>query len=437
MKNSLILISAIIFLFSCSKSDLSRSEIPSSARANVISTNDINYYLESIKGIDITKSKSLTRIDPLVSEKDTLMYLINYESGWELLSADKRAPIVIAMSETGNISIDDLNTNPEQKHFWEQWKKGIYNLRHTSNSTAIVPAEDSWENIFAKELDTKGWSEWYYVGEILFSSETQTNIDHLISTKWGQRSPWNVSAPYTNQNMDSHCPTGCGPVAVSQMLYYLHYQINKPLKAFTISSCDAFIPNGQEYIILDSTNTSFNNPTISAWSQMPLDSLSTSNAYLVSNLMLWSGFHMAAKYKVSSTSTLDTSISTAFSDAGISCTMSSCDFDTVHDRIKLYSQPCILIIRCNEGGHAVIADGFKRIINYYHHRWVRYDTQGNHQFKEENSRVLVNNFAAINWGWDGNGDSNNNSTIWYRVGQSWSVNGHNFNIFQSMVYNFS
>lgn len=235
---------------------------------------DLEQYFSEVKGIDLTKVPTTT-IEPIVSGRDTVMYLVNYGDGWELLSADKRAPVVIAMCDIGKTTVDDLYSIPEQNIFLKKWEQDLSELKHMAMT--VVSEDDSW---ISSGADTKSsdWSDWVYIGEGLFASHVVAEIDHLLSTKWGQGTPWNVSAPYTNGSMTSHCLTGCGPVAVSQVLYYLHGKIGKPSSSFATCSCNAYIPDGASFITLDNSNTSFSNPSADVWSQMPLTSTGATNA---------------------------------------------------------------------------------------------------------------------------------------------------------------
>lgn len=397
---------------------------------------DLEQYFSEVKGIDLTKVPTTT-IEPIVSGRDTVMYLVNYGDGWELLSADKRAPVVIAMCDIGKTTVDDLYSIPEQNIFLKKWEQDLSELKHMAMT--VVSEDDSW---ISSGADTKSsdWSDWVYIGEGLFASHVVAEIDHLLSTKWGQGTPWNVSAPYTNGSMTSHCLTGCGPVAVSQVLYYLHGKIGKPSSSFATCSCNAYIPDGASFITLDNSNTSFSNPSADVWSQMPLTSTGATNAYLVSNLMIWVGYQISAIYKTNSTTSYLTSFPDVFSESNINCdTLFPCDFDTIYNQLQQREMPSILRIADadNNGGHFVVADGYKRIIDEYHKRWVRYNTQGAHEFYEVMSRTVTRDYVCINWGWNGNGDSSSGHPIWYRVGNSWTAGGHTYATFSSMVYNFS
>lgn len=58
------------------------------------------------KGKDISL-KDITPVGP--DDETILLYAVNYDEGWELISADKRAPLVLASSPKGSFSLNDHN----------------------------------------------------------------------------------------------------------------------------------------------------------------------------------------------------------------------------------------------------------------------------------------------------------------------------------------
>ncbi len=63
-------------------------------------------------------SLAIHSIEPVVYDKDTIMYLVNYNKGWKLYSVDKRMPVVLAENfiETGK-KAEDLLKN-KSIDFW-------------------------------------------------------------------------------------------------------------------------------------------------------------------------------------------------------------------------------------------------------------------------------------------------------------------------------
>lgn len=67
--------------------------------------------MASMKAPHITKNDiERINVEPIIDgDGDTLMYFVNYQEGWSILSADKRTPYLIASSDYGNISLSTDN----------------------------------------------------------------------------------------------------------------------------------------------------------------------------------------------------------------------------------------------------------------------------------------------------------------------------------------
>lgn len=176
------------------------------------------------------------KIEPYVLEKDTVLYFINYDEGWLIIAGDKRINPFVAESERGNLSMPTLNENlnvwidsyadeihvirdlmkKEDNKFTELWLKLLKN----KTQCIIKPQIPATKSAVYK---------WAVVKHTYCDSEQYQNVyPHLLTTKWGQGNPWNAKLPI-DSNAGRRCFTGCTAVAISQILFYLHYHINKPL----------------------------------------------------------------------------------------------------------------------------------------------------------------------------------------------------------------
>lgn len=171
------------------------------------------------------------------------LYLYNFEEGWALISSDTRAQPVLAFEREGEMTADLLQSVPldgwyeliceEQRalkkydpdidnEYTSFWKKFITNIEYylpEDNDPAQTkgPIEEEEHYVWGKLL----------VSRDLWSSDTVSNIGHLIETKWGQMHPWNVSMPVI-EGTSTNLMTGCVAVALSQLMYYHHFKNNQP-----------------------------------------------------------------------------------------------------------------------------------------------------------------------------------------------------------------
>lgn len=176
-------------------------------------------YIKKVKftGKD-TPSYTLT---PYEYEGDTVIYVANYEKGWELLSTDERTPIVLVSSETGSYNEDEMP---------ESVKTYIASIAEEVAASKKVENKDNkqhedWKIIHKRNDEAKtrsgiedylGTGYWMLISSTPVSYSTDS-IDHLVQTHWHQDSPYNIFVPYYNGN---HSNVGCVPIAVGQLLKY-------------------------------------------------------------------------------------------------------------------------------------------------------------------------------------------------------------------------
>lgn len=120
----LFYLTPILLLFSCNRSiDLDSYNANDTFK---VSNSDILSYIHDIKGIGTdTKSLESVNILPIIHKGDTVMYIANYENGWDVLSADRRAPVVLMSCDAGNLTESELYQNISQTEYVENVKDAI------------------------------------------------------------------------------------------------------------------------------------------------------------------------------------------------------------------------------------------------------------------------------------------------------------------------
>jgi hypothetical protein len=260
------------------------------------------------------ESIELKNIDPIVYEKDTLAYIVNYDEGWEIVSGDKRSAAVLACDETGEFDLDDAN--PCVLSWLDDILGQIYLLRYYGKEDTL---SDNY--LYWAELTQKQVSFMSYKSTSLKSTSTIINLGHLTETKWGQNTPWNTCVPYTSPDYSERCPVGCVAVAGAQMLYFLHYELGTPSTMYSQGSCSGYSSSS-------SSNYSFNfsNRTTSAWDAMAKNYYASSGEDKSAILMGYVGYMVGMEYDEegsgASTSDLKDDV---FGPEGISCSYDSYD----------------------------------------------------------------------------------------------------------------
>ncbi|MBR3625883.1 MAG: C10 family peptidase [Bacteroidaceae bacterium] len=160
-------------------------------------------------------------LTPYEYEGDTVIYVANYEKGWELLSTDERTPIVLVSSEAGSYNEDEMP---------ESVKTYIASIAEEVAASKKVENKDNkqhedWKIIHKRNDEAKtrsgiedylGQGYWMLISSTPVSYSTDS-IDHLTNTHWHQGYPFNEFVPYYGSY---HSNAGCGPIAVGQLLKF-------------------------------------------------------------------------------------------------------------------------------------------------------------------------------------------------------------------------
>lgn len=182
-----------------------------------VSTYSVSEYLVQ-KFIRLTApAKTVQDITPVVRNTvDTLAYIVQYSEGWDLISGDTRMAPRLAYSETDTLNLE------EYEQTGVGGITGMIDLvaeKKSSNDTVIDPL---WKfllpltrnvNSMARRGDVPGM--WRPIDTIYI--ERPEHVGPLVSTIWHQHSPYNDKS-FNDDGVI--CPAGCGPIAMSQILYY-------------------------------------------------------------------------------------------------------------------------------------------------------------------------------------------------------------------------
>lgn len=170
------------------------------------------------EGMNDYKTKSLrvpSKIDYIlqsktkgISDTDTLLYVINYadDNGFAICAADDRLPSVYAISDHGNIDLENTSNN-EPLNDWIQYMYFDINHSLTNNNNSktrglgIDEPEDP--NLGDRKVT-------YYTREY-------PQLD-LYPSRWSQGYPFNDYMPFLDS--ENQALVGCGPLACVQIMSY-------------------------------------------------------------------------------------------------------------------------------------------------------------------------------------------------------------------------
>lgn len=402
-----------------------------------VDNNDLSDYLK-FRFISDQKELYVKDIEPFNYDGITLFYIINYEEGWEIISSDKRTPVLLAKGEHGSFSMKDYENTP-----WGTW---MFNIGIDVMNTRLYGAQESYE----ENENVRFWTlisnpetilgipyESSMEGSVsepsghyeLVSTYTRTNydsvfIDHLTSTKWSQTSNnCNYYVPYRTDIPSVKSYAGCVAVAGAQMLYFLHYKFGVPSAIPDYAYCSGNINSYQMWQSGSSTTI---------WGQMNTYG-NTYVAVLIANA--GSCVNMDYGNEGSGAETEDL-VDNFFGLYGINCSFSN--YDTNAIRTQIINRRVPIIVRAGSYvlfdtwrfTHSFIIDAaeYTRNKTTYYYEWV-YDAAPDEDVEQlepdlsytvESYSVNTVELVKMNWGWGG--DFNEDS---FSPGGDWALTGDN------------
>ena len=405
MKSNWLIILILTFLLSCVKDEFSTEIISSSynnseTKSNLdnndntnnakflVSDEDIVSYVHYLNTRNDCLDNKVESVQPYYHNGRVVYYLINLDSGWQILSADKRGPIVLAQNAEGDMSLESLN--PAQSNWLDSMIDGIeYRWDHPEeyysgegkdiddlelyclNTWLAINADEDFvaSNIQATKVGRPIYlypPGHYELAYTYHTTETYNSVTHLMATRWHQGEPFNDYAPLKAESYTEHCPIGCVAVAAGQVLYYLHYQIGCPLASPTTGYCEGYENN---------YSMGFSNHSSETWDQMAYYSDPSGYAALLLGDL---SVRLNMQFSSSGSSANMTNIKNpAFQAYGVDCTyLNSYNSDIVYQNLQV-GLPVIFGGNRYENlfywpGHAFVIDGYEDYVvtTHYVYSWV-------------------------------------------------------------------
>ena len=222
-----------LFISSCSQNDLPDLTIADGSTES-LNVKSIKRYIEQRHPV---KSRSNTRLIPIIQHGDTVAFLANYSEGWELFSNNTSLPMVLMKSKTGSFY---PNAYKAESPFEVFYNNLIANL--SSKPVDNFP-DQTWA--FYNEGrpgyggeeggDGDDNSKWGYVGDALERTiDISVPKGGRLKTKWGQLGFYNQFTPYYKDLTTEHSAVGCVAVALGQLLYHSNKYTGIP--KYTVTS---------------------------------------------------------------------------------------------------------------------------------------------------------------------------------------------------------
>lgn len=423
-----------------------------------VTINEVNDYVSKVTK-NVTTRGAVLSVEPITSGKDTILFLVHFDEGWDLLSADRRLSRVLMRCDSGAVSKHELfDENTAQGAFMRILENSLHSALYDETLTDDG-MDDAWGRRRTIIFDPTFLTLVLDSTEIL-STTTQACQNHLLLTKWGQGEPWNMYTPYTSSERTNHCPVGCVPVATGQVLHYLHYIWDRNDPVFGLAQTDAFVTSDTDSVVLTSSNVSFSNPSVDNWDPMPLSLTDTvgTDFSKASALLVHLGYLYRAKYKRNGTAALlRNAVNILPQHFGISCNkyeISSLDTLASIAESQIYSQSLPLMMSVSSdpnsqgvhASHAMVVDGYKKDLNQALYHYSVYSTGPDGVIGEgqlPDSHITrpgseTSRFVAVNWGFDGAYNNASPGTpVWYNLTASWVVAHYTYTQKNYIIYNFA
>lgn len=426
------------------ESILSRVELK--GEDNSVSMKDLDAYLHFKT---LAFDKKAVSVEPLADGEDTLLYVINYEEGWEIIAGDKRAPVRLAYGESGAFSSETENV--EMLAWIESLAADVQALKHmedfstcTEEQLSNMQSSRRFWALVCCEIDAPcPMTRYDHINDSLIipgflieghwelyatHSTTELYDDfRLMQTHWGQETNhFNEYCPLRTDLPTIKAYAGCVAVAGAQMLYYLHSNISVPENAPDTVNCSG---NIGDYIQLPGGSSS------TTWNYMLSNSINEKGYYSAAVLIADVGKKVGMLYynnqSLAVTSNLTNSV---FSQYGIDCTYETYDADSIYYSL-VNGLPAIVRAYGTRDydfwgnvqyyiGHAFIIDGCRsyRIHSTYYYEWVWENGHGGvpvpclpERVEHIYSSPIITDFR-MNWGW---ADSHDN--YYYAKSGNWEI----------------
>lgn len=470
MRRFFILFLSLFLSFSCVKENIIQIDFQDNLTTKTLfSTRDLateDFIVEEsqlfkyieFKEVDCSDiENSVQYVDAYCRNESPIYYVIQYERGWEIISADMRGPIVLAQSDTGfykecienelirewlsSIADEIDNRRKDAKHYDMIYSSLIDKESSSLAFWKLITGDERFLNQYVattkvpvEPIEYTGY--WMLTGQHQ-RVEVDEYVPHLMRTKWHQRAPFNYYCPYKTSETNKKSPAGCVAVAGAQMLYYLHYNLGAPIMAPTeatsfgnVNSYSITVGGGSQTVWDDMVTTDYDvsrHDDISYWDWC-------------SALVAQVGVQVGMKYgnNESGAKTKDL-VSKVFAMSGIDCKRTSFNADKLLSSLK-DGMPVVASAKpWEDAGHAFIIDGYKSNVTKYYcdYQWMKY--LGNGEYEPESRYLHEVTYSSpklqeiyMNWGWGGSYDD-----IAFAPSGTWSPGGANLSLEKMMIYDFA
>lgn len=190
---------------------------------------DIQAYMD--KGSDIaSRNGGDGEIEVVTYQNDTVMYLLKYADGWEMMPSDKRFPLRVAYNDEG--TLDYANMHDAQRAWFESIAEEIHVMKKHGKGIENEYCK-VWNALTKKNKKKDNHKSRSENGEWILHNTREVvsieEISHLISTNWAA---WSERSYSGKPDFNMYCPidsilqkhdlVAYAAVCGAQVLYHFH-----------------------------------------------------------------------------------------------------------------------------------------------------------------------------------------------------------------------
>ena len=424
--------------------------------AYIVKEGDIDNYIsfKKLRRNTGLESNDVKDIVPIVWNDITCLYVIQFEKGFDIISADKRSPVPIATSDTGDY-IEFNDPDGIGGHLEAMAEQVWFSLNECLGSPSPEAAEyinnslNFWSLIngdIKTEQPTKSpvSGRWILI-DVSSEEEVYDSIPHLTTTTWYQIDTYNDYCPQDRDTAGvvKACPAGCVAIAGAQMLYYLHNKLGVPTTSPASGLCTG-------YVFDNTAQQSFWNYSSYTWENMNPTRCSYGTDVYAALLVgdVGKKVNMNYSWSGSGANTVDL-VSNVFAPYGISSTYYNGYSSSIIVSSLLDGYPVVcggkrLVNNTNKVGHCFLIDGYKRFRTKttYTYEWAPDEpypyTPRNYPVDSIRTEITYStphiSYYCMNWG---QYDTDPND-VWCSLDGIWqydTITPYIYN--RKMIYNFN
>ena len=388
------------------------------------------------------------------------VFIINYPTGhWEIVSSDKRTPIVLAAGD-GRFDFDEVNPNlaacvkdlaaevaalrtysgeirngRENYGIWcaileegERMKELFKTMPGLFDPKPILPylpeLKESVNTRAGSPLDTSYHPEpghYEYLTGAYSYTQISSQVGPLTTTQWGEMDGYNQYCP-VNHDTYGHAPAGSEAVAGGQMVYFMHHNGDCCPEVYRYASVTSFIGDDAACSGMEQTDKSEAN-----WAFFNSSDSVRMAAVMLANIGKKRDMTYGARYSYGEFEALKRALLDEYDIESYLVGFSGSEvnpYDEIASMLQDHAMPSIV----HSGGsqftdpHTYIVDGCRTGLSYYNiiYHFIPDDLSHfplyTNLVAAETIADAVTSYFHMNWGNYGNGDD-----VWVVDSGDWHV----------------